>query len=193
MVRDVVSLLERALLLCGVCLALLLLATHSLGCAPLRTNQGRTVQLDPDVDDDLGGTGIESGDIRGASERVARRLLALDHDTRSPRIALLPVTNVSRFRIDPALLRNKLTHEIVNRSKGRFALIPVDGDPARARDIDYVLKTEVRSFVKTPDDLDAYSDYVQYSFVLERASDGEAVFSEMYETKRLSSVDVVYQ
>jgi hypothetical protein len=191
---DFFAVLERTLLLCGVCLALLFMATHAMGCAPLVTSHGRTAHIDPDVDDNLGGTGIESGDIRGASERVARRIVGIEHDEdtpKRPRIAMLPVANLTRFRIDPGLLRNRLTHELVNRARGRFTLIPVDGaDGAR---VDYVLKTELRSEMKDSREADATSDYVQYTFTLERPTDGAVLFSEIYETKRVSSVDVIYQ
>jgi hypothetical protein len=194
MARDIVSLFERTLLLCGVCLALLFMATHSMGCAPLVTSHGRTAHIDPDVDDNLGGTGIESGDIRGASERVARRIVGIEHDEdtpKRPRIAMLPVANLTRFRIDPGLVRNRLTHELVNRARGRFTLIPLDA-PDSAR-VDYILKTELRSEMKDSREADAFSDYVQYTFTLERPTDGAVLFSEIYETKRVSSVDVIYQ
>ena len=162
----------------------------SAGCA-LATAQGRTTQLDPDIDDDLGGTGIESGDIRGASEQIARALVALKHEHKHPRIAMLPVANLTRFRVDPGLLRNRLTHDLVNRARGRFDVMPLDG-PERAQ-VDYVLKTELRSETKDSRAANATSDYVQYAFTLERPSDGAVVWSGMYETKRKSSVDVIYQ
>lgn len=148
------------------------------------------MQLDPDVDDRLGGTGIESGDIRGASEQISRALLALEHERSRPRVALLPVVNLTRFRVDPGLLKNRLTHDLVSRARGRFELIPLDGDTPDAR-VDYVLKTELRSLAK--DNGVTNSDYVQYSFVLERPTDGAVLWSGMYETKRKSDVDVIYQ
>lgn len=190
MVRDVVDVLQRALLLCCLSLALLTLAVSS-GCAALSTSQGRTTQLDPDVDDNLGGTGIESGDIRGASEQIARALVALKHERRSPRIAMLPVANLTRFRVDPGLLRNRLTHDLVNKARGRFQLIPLDGTEHSS--VDYVLKTELRSETKDSREAGATSDYVQYAFTLERPTDGAVLWSGIYETKRVSSVDVIYQ
>lgn len=195
MVRDAFAILERALLLCGVCLALLFMAAHSLGCAPIQTTHGRTAHIDPDLDDNLGGTGIESGDIRAASELVARGIATLKHDEdtpKRPRIAMLPVVNVTRFRIDPGLLRNRLTHDLIRRGRGAFVLIPLDGNPDAAR-ADYVLKTELRSEMKDSRAAAATSDYVQYAFTLERPSDGAVMWSEIYETKRVSSVDVIYQ
>lgn len=189
MLREISDVVGRALLLC--CLSLLLLALGgALACTPLVTDQGPTVQLDPDVDDRLGGTGVESGDVRGASEQIARALVAMRHGGDHPRIAVAPVQNLSRFRIDGGLLKNRLTHELVQRARGRFELIPLDDDTPRA-DADYLLKTELRSLTK--DNGRATSDYLQYAFQLERPSDGAVLWSGMYETKRKSDVDVIYQ
>lgn len=189
MLGEITDIVGRALLLCALSLLLVALS-GGLACTPLVTDQGPTVQLDPDVDDRLGGTGVESGDVRGASEQIARALSALEHRSEHPRIALAPVQNLSRFRIDPALLKNRLTHELVQRAHGRFELIPLDSDTASA-EVDYLLKTELRSLTK--DNGRATSDYLQYAFQLERPRDGAVLWSGMYETKRVSAVDVIYQ
>ncbi len=189
MLAEITDVVGRAILLCAVSLLLLALG-GALACTPLVTDQGPTVQLDPDVDDRLGGTGVESGDVRGASEQIARALSALDHRRDHPRIALAPVQNLSRFRIDPALLTNRLTHELVQRARGRFELVPLDGDTTSA-DADYLLTTELRSLTK--DNGRATSDYLQYAFQLARPHDGAVVWTGMYETKRVSAVDVIYQ
>lgn len=189
MLRELVDVTGRALLLGALSLLLLALG-GALACAPLLTDQGPTVQLDPDVDDQLGGTGVESGDVRGASEQIARALAGMRHQHAHPRIAVAPVQNLSRFRIDGGLLKNRLTHELVQRARGRFELIPLDDDtPSTAAD--YLLKTELRSLTK--DNGAATSDYLQYAFMLERPTDGAVLWSGMFETKRKSSVDVIYQ
>jgi hypothetical protein len=191
---ELADIVQRGLLLGALAAALVLLAMGS--ACTLATSQARTAtaQLDPDVDDGLGGTGIESGDIRGASEQIARGILAVRHATPSqPRVALLPVVNLTRFRVDPGLLKNRLTHDLVARARGRWELIPLDdakGSTAIAR-VDYVLKTELRSLTK--DNGPTTSDYVQYAFTLERPTDGAVLWSGIYETKRKSDVDVIYQ
>lgn len=169
------------------------LAGSMTGCA-LKTGQGATVALDADVDDGLGGTGIESGDVRGAADQIAR---ALSHELKQnaqngdrARVAVLPVLNRTRFRIDPALVQNHLIHDLMQQSRRRFALVPVrDSTPAN-RTATAVLKTELRSLTK--DNGDVTSDYVEYWFALED-NDGTLLWSGMYETKRASSVDVIYQ
>ena len=65
-----------------------------------------------------------------------------------------------------------------------------DSDTASA-EVDFLLKTELRSLTK--DNGRATSDYLQYAFQLERPRDGAVLWSGMYETKRVSAVDVIYQ
>ena len=165
-----------------------------------KTAQGKTVALDADIDDGLGGTGIESGDVRAAADDIAR---ALSHDLKSStavvtraRVAVLPVVNRTRFRIDPALVQNELIHDLSVQSKRRFSLVAVRGAPSSASSAtstgtaNAVLKTELRSLTK--DNGEETSDFVQYAFTLE-THDGEVLWSGMYQTKRASSVDVIYQ
>jgi hypothetical protein len=177
-------LLIRTAAVCGAGL----LALSSSSCA-LASAQGRTAQLDPDRGDNLGGTGPESGDLRGASEQIARAVTALDTPA-PPTIALAAPTNQTRFRMDPLLLRNKLTHDLVSRGRGRFTIVPLDDDTPTAT-ADLLLKTEIRSL--TRDNGDAKSDYIQYAFTLERPTDGAVVWAGMFETKRQSRIDILYQ
>jgi hypothetical protein len=186
--------LLRSALLRGLLLTLFCLP-HATGCFATATNQGLTTQLDPDKDDGLGGTGVESGDIRMASEKIGRALASIhDKDGAPPRVALLPVQNLTRFRVDPALLGNRLTFELVKRGHGRYDIVPVGraGDMRVSRtDAEYVLRTEMRGLTK--DARHTNSDYIQYAFELERAKDGVIVWADQFETKRASSVDVIYQ
>jgi hypothetical protein len=157
------------------------------GCSH-QGSQGATVALDPDKDDGLGGTGIESGDVRAAADQIAR---ALRKDLRQPsRVAVLPVQNHTRFRIDPSLVHDHLVHDLTQQSRGRFGIVQVRGSspPTTAQ---AVLRTELRSLTK--DNGAATSDYVTYFFALEDPSDGTVLWTGMYETKRLSSVNVVYR
>src|ERR1043166_9272442 len=101
--------------------ATVVLATSS--ACKLSTAQGPTVQLDPDADDELGGTGVESGDIRGASEQIAR---GLAQAKAAGRVVVMPVQNMSRFRVDPMLLQNRLVHDLVQHAHGRYEIVPDD-------------------------------------------------------------------
>ncbi|MDP2340679.1 MAG: hypothetical protein Q8O67_06965 [Deltaproteobacteria bacterium] len=195
--------MKRALWWTGAVVVAALTLSLSSSCT-LRSAQKATVALDADVDDGLGGTGIESGDVRGAADQIAR---ALAHDLKSDlkasssssssarvRVAVLPVQNRTRFRIDPALVQNHLVHDLMQQSRRRFQLVAVR-DHARATatttTATAVLRTELRGLTK--DDGATTSDYVEYWFALEDAVDGTLLWSGMYETKRASSVDVIYQ
>jgi hypothetical protein len=151
-------------------------------------SQGATVALDPDQDDGLGGTGIESGDVRAAADQIAR---ALRKDLGpSSRVAVMPVQNHTRFRIDPSLVHDHLVHDLSRQSRGRFGVVQVrSSSPAPTAQA--ILRTELRSLTK--DNGAATSDYVTYFFALEDPADGTVLWTGMYETKRLSSVDVVYR
>jgi hypothetical protein len=160
--------------------------TASAGCSH-RTSQGATVALDPDQDDGLGGTGIESGDVRAAADQIARALLK---DNRPTKVAILPVENHTRFRIDAALVHDHLTHDLSRHSRGRFGVVQVKRgqQPTTAQ---AVLRTDLRSLTKERGD--TTSDYVTYFFALEDPNDGSVLWTGMYETTRRSDVDVVYR
>jgi hypothetical protein len=176
--------LARAVAVVVACAAL----STSAACAT-RAGQGRTIALDPDVDDNLGGTGIESGDVRGAADRIARALSVQLRASRG-RVAVAPVVNRTRFRIDPALVQNHLIHDLQKSSRGRFALVALKSATATTT-ANAVLRTELRSLTK--DNGQTTSDYVEYFFALEDPKDGTVLWSGLYETKRASDVDVIYQ
>jgi hypothetical protein len=162
-------------------------------CSWVQKNQP-TTSIDADADDGLGGTGIESGDIRSAADQISRALLVdagAARTTDQQRVVVLPVKNESRFRIDPALLQNQLVNDLVKHAKGRFTVLTVRPDATTRSTGETFLRTEVRSLTKHAED--AESDYVQYAFTLERAADGAVLWTGMYDTKRIDSVDVVYQ
>jgi hypothetical protein len=158
-------------------------------CAP-RAGQGKTVALDADVDDGLGGTGIESGDVRAAADRIARALSKDHGKAGAARVAVLPVANHTRFRIDAGLVHDHLVHDLARHGRGRFGVVQ-QRSPAMPTTASAVLRTELRSLTKETGR--ETSDYVQYFFVLEDPRDGAVLWSGMYETKRLSDVAVVYR
>jgi pseudouridine-5'-phosphate glycosidase len=88
------------------------------------------------------------------------------------------------------LVQNHLIHDLMQQSRRRFALVPVRDSTPTNRTATAVLKTELRSLTK--DNGDVTSDYVEYWFALED-NDGTLLWSGMYETKRASAVDVIYQ
>lgn len=177
------------------------------------TSQGRTRVIDASSDDDLGGTGTESGDVRAMAERMAREIVGIKWPTQGeiPRIAVLPVENQTRFRVDPKLLQNKLVKDLVSFGQGRISFLARDNERAvmeeRAKKragiydsgnssramagADYLLKGEMRALSKSS--RDGVSDYIHYSFTLLNAETSVILWMGEYETKKVGSVGVIYQ
>ncbi len=191
---------------------LLMFVCAQSGCV-ISTGQGKTKILAPSVDDNLGGTGTESGDVRAMAERMAREIVGINWPTQGvvPRISVLPLDNQTRFRIDPKLLQNKLTKDLVNFANGRVVFLARDSEMAvmneRARKragiydqgkstkamagADYVLKGEMRSLSKAS--REGVSDYILYSFSLIDAETGVILWMGDYETKKQGTTGVIYQ
>jgi PBP1b-binding outer membrane lipoprotein LpoB len=179
------------------------------GCA---SGQATRV-LDPDADDNLGGTGTDSGDVRSLAERISRSLIGIrwPKEGAVPRIAVLPLDNQSRFRIDPVLIQNKLVKELVNNAAGRLEFLARDSEQAvleeRAKKrgglydagatteamagADYLLRGEMRSLTKAAGS--GTSDYIVYSFKLVNAETGAIVWMDDFETKKAGETGVIYQ
>jgi TolB-like protein len=175
--------------------------------------QGATRVLDADADDNLGGTGTDSGDVRTLAQRISRSLIGINWPKagETPRIAVLPMNNQSRFRVDPVLIQNKLIKELVNLSAGRLEFLARDSEAAvleeRAKKrgglydsgntteamagADYLLRGEMRSLTKSAGS--ETSDYIVYSFKLVNAETGGILWMDDFETKKAGETGVIYQ
>lgn len=196
----------------------LALALSVVGLAPTLSGcstpaQGNTRVLDPDADDNLGGTGTDSGDVRTLAQRISRSLIGINwpRTGQTPRIAVLPLDNQSRFRVDPVLIQNKLVKELVNNAAARLEFLARDSEAAvleeRAKKrgglydagdtteamagADYLLRGEMRSLTKAAGS--ATSDYIVYSFKLVNAETGAILWMDDYETKKAGEAGVIYQ
>lgn len=177
-----------------------------------RTAQGKTKVLDASAQDALGGTGTSSADIRAIADRMARAVAGLEvAGAQLPRINVLPIRNPTRFRVDPGVLRNKLIKELVHRTMGKWVFVARDSEQdvmqERAKKraglydagktsktllgADYLLKGEMRALSKAS--REGVSDYIVYSFQLIDAETTQIVWMDDYETKKQSSVGVMYQ
>jgi TolB-like protein len=189
------------------------IAGMTLATACLTTAQGSTKVVDPNADDKLGGTGTESGDIKSLAERMAREIAGIQwpREGEIPRIAVLPITNETRFRVDPKLLQNKLTKELVNlsggkviylardteeevmaeRQKKRAGLYDQGNEAAAMAGADFLLKGEMRALSKAS--REAVSDYIVYTFQMVDAETGGIIWVGDFETKKVGETGVVYQ
>src|SRR3989338_7734702 len=111
---------------------LILLMALILASCKYSTLPKNTQVLEASQDDNLGGTGTDSSDVRAMAERMAREIAGIDWPRQGvrPRVALLPLENQTRFRIDPKLLQNKLVKDLINFSQGQVAYLARDSEQA---------------------------------------------------------------
>ena len=92
------------------------------GCAtPEIRHLSRTEILQPDEEDDIGGTFLESGDIRTIATRMAAELLStpeISSQRELVRIAMAPIRNSTRFIVDKDIFMKRLRIEL-NRVAGQ--------------------------------------------------------------------------
>lgn len=93
------------------------------GCAtPNYETVSKTKVISPDAQDNLGGTGIESDDVRTIATRMTSSLMSVPsiYAADGPvRIAISPVRNSTRFMIDTGIFTTRLRAEMNQISQGR--------------------------------------------------------------------------
>jgi len=193
-----------------ICAALSLLLA---GCATVETSYTKTIQ--PDQDDGLGGTGIESTDIRTVARKMAESILGIPQIVNaqgSPSIALLPVKNSTRFIINKDIFTKKIRIELNQNAQGKITFLARDRmddilkERKAKRDedmevssskqvdvtgVDFYLTGELMGLSKA--NKGDRSDYISMSFQLIDAENGEIVWEDEYEVKRVGESGVVYQ
>lgn len=159
------------------------------------------------------GAGVESQDIKTISDKMSRSLLSWGGWSRvqgQPRIVVMQPKNVTRFRIDSALVSNSIMDALVKHSEGRFQIIDrsvwdeiqteramkeqgtVDGSMSGAMaGADYLLYSEMRGL--TTSDGATEGNYVQVNFRMIDASTTGVVWTEQHDWKKEGSWDKVYQ
>lgn len=191
---------------------LFMLPLFLFGCATLETSHTRTIL--PDEDDNLGGTGIESTDIRTVARKMAVSILEVPEITKAqggaPKIALLPVKNSTRFLINSDIFTKKIRIQLNENAQGKLRFLARDRiedimqERQRKRDnlvgaskeadmmgVDYYLTGELMGISKAAGG--DRSDYVSMSFQLVDAETSEIIWENEYEVKRVGEAGVVYQ
>jgi PBP1b-binding outer membrane lipoprotein LpoB len=174
---------------------------------------GRTERVDPDVDDRLGGTGMDSADARTISAWMSRSLV----DRTSGRIpagstvALLEVRNNTRFFIDTDLLARKIQTELIRQTPEQFTFLARSriedvmkeregkrtglfedaGELGKLLGARYLLAGEIRGISKARDS--DRSDYVETFFQLIDAETTAIVWQDSHEFKKVSTAGTVYR
>ena len=76
----------------------------------------QSAYVNPDEPDTLGGTGIDSQDVRTVAQEMSRDLVgtpALANAQIKPIIALLPTRNETRFRVDTDIITQQMRDSLI--------------------------------------------------------------------------------
>jgi PBP1b-binding outer membrane lipoprotein LpoB len=171
------------------------------------------MRINPDNDDSLGGTGIDSADIRTVAQRMASSLMGVPQIAgarEKVRIALLPVRNRTRFRIDADIFTTKMRNMLVKYAGDKATFLQrarmedIQNERAQKRNgglegaqkgnvlgADFFLTGELRALSKSSSK--GQSDYVLYSFELIDAETSAVVWADEYEVKKQGKWGTVYQ
>lgn len=177
------------------------------GCGPL------SKRVDPDADDSLGGTGIDSADVRAIADKMSGRILTTPQIARAtspPTIMLDPVRNGTRFVIDTDILTIRLRGALGEHASGRVKFLArerldsVQKERSAKRDgvftassekqllgADFILTGELLSISKARDS--QRSDYILYTFQLIDAEDSSIVWEGQHEVKKVGKRGTTYR
>jgi PBP1b-binding outer membrane lipoprotein LpoB len=155
---------KKMLVLSYVALGLIMLA----GCAtPIDTTPSHTKVLTPDQDDGVGGSFIESSDIRTIAQQVCTTLLSLPEISNNPDtmyIATEKIRNSTRYMVDTNLLLRRLRLDLNKYSQGQLRFFAQgSGQIARTR---ILREREQTDLLKA---IDEVARYVASSEVLQNS------------------------
>jgi penicillin-binding protein activator len=180
-------------------------------CTPMQMSHVNTIP--PDADDGLGGTGIESTDIRTVARKMAASILEVPEIAYAdgmPRIALLPVKNETRFIINKEIFTRKIRINLNKHATGRVRFLARDRieDVMQEREAkreglftaskevsmygaDFYLTGELTGLSKAVGG--NRSDYILMSFQLIDTETTDIIWEDAYEVKRVGLAGVAYQ
>ena len=111
-------------------LAISAMVLAGVGCAvPDAKESSQTAILNPDEEDNFGGTFLESSDIRTIAQQMTSAILSTPEvasSSEATRIALAPMRNNTRFLIDQDILLRRLRIELNRVSRGRVRFFMQD-------------------------------------------------------------------
>ena len=159
------------------------------------------------------GTGPDPTDIRSVVQRMTRSLLGIPELAGAegrPRIALLPVKNRTRFRIDAELFTTKIQDMMMALQPGKFGFVArdriraIEGERRRKRSgetdssklvalagADFFLTGELRGMHQAS--WQGQSDYINFHFELIDAETGIKVWAKSYEIRKIGKWSDVYR
>jgi PBP1b-binding outer membrane lipoprotein LpoB len=164
----------------------------------------------------VAGTGIESQDLVAVTDKMARNILSIPEIANAPttpRIALDPVVNDTRFPMNKDIFNDRIRIELNRHSLGKVRFLARDrmqalererelkqtgqvtasADPSitEFRGADYFLTGKLSGM--TTKTSAGTSDYVLYSFQLIDARTSEIVWEDSAEIKKQGLEDAAYR
>ena len=113
---------------------MLVISFFLVGCStPIDTTPSHTRELSPDQADDVGGSFLESSDIRTMAQQICSELLSLPEIAESSgkaRIATDKIKNSTRYIIDTDILLRRLRLELSKYSQGKIRFFAQGGNQA---------------------------------------------------------------
>jgi penicillin-binding protein activator len=190
------------------------LAIFMLAVAAFATGCGQnSAYVNPDEPDKLGGTGIDSQDVRTVAQQMSRDILkssAIMQSTQKPVIALLPTKNETRFRVDTDIITLQMRDGLNQFAGDRMTFVErslmndINAERAAKRagettastqkqvlGADYYLTGTLKSISKSAGD--KRSDYIYYSFELVDAENSAVVWTGGYDVKKVGERGVLYR
>lgn len=172
----------------------------------------KSQRVDPDVDDEMGGTGIESGDIRAISDWMARSLVERlpSGGPSKPVVVLKEVTNETRFIIDKDLFLKQMRTELIRDAGGKIDFLAREDMDAilaerAAKREGRVGQTEAKGLLGAEYFLTGTlsglskssggdrSDYIYASFRLVDAESSRIVWEDAKDFKKVGQAGVLYK
>jgi hypothetical protein len=179
-----------------------------------------TKRIDPDQDDDVGGTGIDSADLRATSDQMVRSLLGAPRlfAKGTPVVVIKSPDNRTRFQIDSSIFVTKMRSQLMKNAQGRITFIaredtkevldererkragavsvPTDATgkadlAAAPMGTQFFLTGTLQSISKQNGK--AESDYVLATFRVVDAETQELVWEDSYDWKKIGERGVIYR
>lgn len=157
------------------------------GCTSVTKQSKKMTVLDVSQEDDLGGTGTSSVDIRSMAERMAREFSTITwpSSTHKPRIALTTFDNQTRFPINTNTIKDRFLTDLMDLASTAGVTYTEN-----AQNADYILTVRISALSKGS--ADGVSDYLLYSFKMVDRTD-TIVWAKAYETKKQGKTGVMYR
>ena len=191
-------------------LPVLLGLTLGLGCA----SGEKSTRVDPDADDRLGGTGLDSADARTIRDRMARSMIdrtagIVPHGAT---VAVIPAANHTRFFVDADFIAGGIESALMNQmAPGRYVFLAraqideilkeregkregvfdAPGELGKLLGARYLLAVRIEGISKASSG--ERSDYLQTTVTLIDAETSAKVWNDYHEFKKVGSAGTIYR